>query len=642
MTIDIRARVTCNLGDVISASISDDYIQGSGLIKTKGSCQINGIVTPRTGDLVTFQYVKSGITRRIPRALRVLSSFADPFRKVTTIELGCKFTYLANLKDPLSWDAFNDPLNGDRDREEVNVVIVPIYARSLAQQCLDALGISGSVPLTNRFSIAEFDFSGGYVDVLSDLLVSESYCGYLDQNEQFQLIDLASAASSGPIVRTPDLIDVGPINFGDIPGDAVFVRYNTLKLKTPDGQEIPVTPNGIFTPQEDSRDNERPFGDDIAESVTKSSVLLTWQDPNGVKRSSVFPVLDASKQTTSYRLTAVRNDDGSIERKNLVTRRVVTETKSAYAVAGNVAVAYFSAGSSLGNVTVLTVTVETFSYDSRGNETRRDLIKTGNSLYEEGALGIPLSYDDGLVSVGNRNIDIERSITTSRTADRFTASTTQRFVTWPKTAYGQQAIAAASEFLDSRAEAQNLVDGLVGSGLFLLDTTSEVSSTGSRSQSGPLPADRVGENNVNTDDPDADPDSGYRTRGVSLTQIVTGDASSQNRIEFQLPYAPDDQFIRLIESLSPLRYTYKASSSDAPQKAKKFGDVQNRMLLGNRNGMNIQIEPEKLPSEPFAPLFVEAAGVIALYRVNAASWTIDASGIIASTDAMFWGTAGTT
>jgi hypothetical protein len=37
MAIDIRATVTCSLGTLISGSISDDYLQGNGLVKTKGS-----------------------------------------------------------------------------------------------------------------------------------------------------------------------------------------------------------------------------------------------------------------------------------------------------------------------------------------------------------------------------------------------------------------------------------------------------------------------------------------------------------------------------------------------------------------------------------------------------------------------------
>jgi hypothetical protein len=102
-----------------------------------------------------------------------------------------------------------------------------------------------------------------------------------------------------------------------------------------------------------------------------------------------------------------------------------------------------------------------------------------------------------------------------------------------------------------------------------------------------------------------------------------------------MPYAPDDVFTRV-------QGGYTATPSDAPQKANTFGRVQNRMLLGNRSGMNIQVAPEVLPSDPFAPVFVEAAGTINLYRLNGTSWTMDASGIVASSDAMFWGTSGKT
>ena len=76
MAIDIRATVSCSVGGtdvtLISASISDDYVQGTGLIKCKGSCEISGVITPAVGTAVTFSYTKSGVTRRIPRKLRVL------------------------------------------------------------------------------------------------------------------------------------------------------------------------------------------------------------------------------------------------------------------------------------------------------------------------------------------------------------------------------------------------------------------------------------------------------------------------------------------------------------------------------------------------------------------------------------------
>ncbi len=129
-----------------------------------------------------------------------------------------------------------------------------------------------------------------------------------------------------------------------------------------------------------------------------------------------------------------------------------------------------------------------------------------------------------------------------------------------------------------------------------------------------------------------DPDNGYKTSASSDLVLSLGSASSQRRIEFSLPYAPDDIFSR-----SGLVFT--STPSDASAKAKKFGIVQNRILLGTRQGMSIQVEPERIPSEPFAPLYIQARSLTALYRINGMSWVMDSNGIIASTDALYWGTA---
>ncbi len=102
MAIDIRAEVSCSLGTIISGSFADDYLQGNGLIKTRGEVVLDGTQTPVVGTEVTFTYAKGGTTYTLPRVLRVLSSFADPFRRTTTVQLGCKLTYLENRKPPVT------------------------------------------------------------------------------------------------------------------------------------------------------------------------------------------------------------------------------------------------------------------------------------------------------------------------------------------------------------------------------------------------------------------------------------------------------------------------------------------------------------------------------------------------------------
>ena len=241
--VDLRADIGCNLGEVISAEINDDYVQGVGLIKYSGSCVINGIITPAVGTLVDFSYTRPGGSPvAIPRRLRVLSFFADPYRRTTTVQLGCKLTYLSDLK-PKAEERIvkpkDDSQNDDYSEDDFEVITRPISASFAMSRCLSILQITASsIPLTNQFSVPKFDFSAGFVNVLSDLLVSENFCGYLDFNEVLQIINLDSDGGAGPVVVREDTVDVGDLNFGQLPGDAVTVAYDSLVLVPPEDEEL--------------------------------------------------------------------------------------------------------------------------------------------------------------------------------------------------------------------------------------------------------------------------------------------------------------------------------------------------------------------------------------------------------------------
>jgi hypothetical protein len=103
-----------------------------------------------------------------------------------------------------------------------------------------------------------------------------------------------------------------------------------------------------------------------------------------------------------------------------------------------------------------------------------------------------------------------------------------------------------------------------------------------------------------------------------------------------MPYAPDDTFS------GPSGGPFTATASDASAKANRYGRVQNRLLLGNRNGINLQLAPERLPAAPYSPLYVQASGLTAIYRANGTSWAFDSNGIVCSIDALFWAAVGGT
>jgi hypothetical protein len=607
MAIDIRATVTCSLGTLISGSISDDYIQGSGLIKTKGSVELSALITPAIGTVVTFSYVKGGVTRSIPRKLRVMSSFADPFRRTTKVELGCKLTYLSDLQEPVDWTAFDDPENAAYDEEDARIVTLPIYASSAMDKCLTELGITASSnPLTNKFSIPTFEFGGGYVSVLSDLLVSESYCGYLDTSEVLQVFNLDQDAGTGPVFTASDIVDLGPIGVGSLPGEAVTVSYSTLKLKDPD-------------PDADEED----INWERSVSSSPVSVLINY----GENESRVYTGVETTVDTTIYT---------TINDKEVPSKRIVEETRLNASVAGGLVQEYLENDLPFNSGSVQGRTEELFFYDDEGNEIGRQSLRYQSGLETYGSVGLPMVFSSGnfvvLPNPNNRYL-VERVVTIFKRAANYTRTEIYTYGLWNLSIPGQQAIASARDSFSLASQVESYILRTLQGGLVLLDSSFDTRFTGSLdSQERPSAADRINSSYAKG----GDPNNGWRTESTADLELAVGSATAQRRIELSMPYAPDDIFS------GPSGGPFTSTPSDAPAKANRYGRVQNRLLLGNRNGINLQLAPEKLPAAPYAPLYVQASGLTALYRANGTSWAFDSNGIICSVDALFWAAVGGT
>jgi hypothetical protein len=612
MAIDIRATVTCSLGTLISGSLSDDYLQGSGLVKTRGTCEISGLITPAVGTAVTFSYTKGGVTTSIPRKLRVLSSFADPFRRTTKVELGCKLTYLSDLQEPVVWTAFDDDENNDYTEEDQRIVTLPIHASSVMAKCLNELGITASSsPLTNKFSVAEFDFGPGYVQVLSDLLVSESYFGYLNTSEVLQIVSLDQDGGSGPVYTAADIVDLGPIGTGQLPGEAVTVSYSTLRLKDPN---------------------------DDQEQVER----LNWERQETVGTPTVYPVNYKQNQTRYY-----TGSDSSVTLSEYETIKTlngdfidvkIKETTTAYgpSIKGltSLASAYLTNDIEFNNVDIVySQNVIYFQYDSEGNPVSNTQYEYLNRATAFSGLEIPyvidgvgLVFDFALMLTGAK-------LTTYETAGNYTKQTETTYTWWPNTLSGQQGIAEAKETFATAVEVSTYLNSLEtsadtrdGSGLVYESQSISVSTRNSTTQGRPSDADRVNA----AYSKDGDPNNGWRTESKAELELALGSATAQRRIEFSMPYAPDDIFS------GPSGGPFTATPSDAAAKANRYGRVQNRLLLGNRSGVNLQLAPERLPVAPFSPLYLQADGLTALYRANGNQWAFDSNGIVCSTDALFW------
>ena len=797
MTVDIRANLTCSLGVVISGSIGDDYLQNNGLIKTQGSCEISGLITPQVGQKVIFSYNKEGLTRNIPRVLRVLSYFADPFRNTTKVELGCKLTYLSDLREALSQTAFSGGESSDASllgltKDDQEIITIPISAASIMVQCLGKLGITASsYPLTNQFSTQEFDLSSGYVQVLSDLLLSESYFGYLDTNEILQIVSLASDDKPGPVLTTGDLIDVSPIGVGQLPGDSVNVSYSSLKLKKPDIRKTQTT--DTLTEEEKTQKalEGRPVRvlpkfasgnlnfsfpsspQNGPESISKSGpggrLVDTPEDPEVRERRRINWELDevegeaqayyvpykkivtpgqppvslvqgygGSTYTTNYStygMISVENEStGENEEREVVVKRIAKNYGPAISIATPFAKAYLETGvSSFNNARIQTGGTNTlYEYYDGGNYTitTEEVFKT--MAEQVCSLGIDLAYplldDSGnilgqSVIVGDYGLmQTELIIRKNWTQGGATKQSEARYKRLMDTSHGQQAIASLRENIADAEDAINVLDYALSGGLILAEYTVQTKTTGEtvtgpkrkreneRGSSGTsggsylanLPAALEGRPSSASRNAEAYSKGGnaaldYGTSREASLELVSSSDTSERRTDFSMPYAPDDIFVRgpdlaqiqfsfdsswspqpwtwydatLVDSvwryfLNGVEYTfgfggpgstnrvrqvrntgaavvrYTSSPSDAMQKANTFGRVQNRLLLGNRSGISIQVAPDRMPAAPFDPLYIIAGSLSALYRTNGTQWAFDSQGIVCSTDALYWGVAGRT
>jgi hypothetical protein len=664
MGIDIRATTTCTLGTLISASISDDYIQGNGLIKTKGSCVISGLITPAIGTAVTFSYTKGGVTRTLPRKLRVLSSFADPFRRTTKVELGCKLTYLSDVSEPLKWDYTDDPENAAITEEDATIITVPIFASSIAAECIVRLGLSGGTGLTNSFSIAKFDFSSGYVSILSDLLLSECKVGYLDVDEVLQTIDISAAGGTGPVITSAQIIDVGSIGVGQLPGDAVTVSYSSLKLVNPE------TPPADPTEAENAQKEQNWEREEAIGATTTVQVSNPFfNDPSALLvpeylYSSIPEYYEYTYTPRSVTETAYDTLD-----------RVTTRTTTSYTILAAIAPSYIQHiagtgpvyGPGVGNAEYTTITTETFTYkvaapaiaptDEPPDGYQEIVLReqtvdepcirmfAGTQIYDiAGAANerFDYLYTNASRYIASKTVETPDAGTT-QAGTPCTKTVTETFQATGSTAKGQQALASA---LDKNKGNLDFYTGLAPGYLFAALT---LESTGTETQIStgrdiglqqrPSAADRINQANVKDGDPNPDPDNGWRTASTSEIEVAVGSPLATRRVTLSLPYAPDDRFIKMG---SPPSVTYGSVPSDAPAKARAYGAAQNRLLHGNRYGANFQMAPETLPSAPFAPFIVQANGLSALYRNNGTSWTLSADGVLVSTDALFWGAVGGT
>lgn len=666
-TVDIRAVSTCSLGELISASISDDFLDGSGLIRCKGTCEIKGTVTPALGSSVSFSWEGPHNSGSVPRTLYVIGYIADPFQNKTTVQLGCKLTMSQDFREDIKLNAWNDPLTEEEYSQlDEGIITLPISAQFVAEYCAAKLGVTGSFNLKSKFSIAAFDLSAGYYQVLSDLLASECQVGYMgNSGSALTVVNLNALPGGGIAVTADNVIDISPIGIGSVIAERVNVTYSSLKLVPPD------TSNQAVLKWEKDESTG------LLTTITIPNLIYPELPTNGTVQAPenfVYTYTPHSETTTEY------------DSLNRVTKRTTTEST----ILAELAPAYVQLKAPLysnvsttiqngslssattyytppqGSLPYTVVTIETFTYKTpappMGTEQALIAASSPPEGYEEVLEHITYTEEPKIKLIASTQI-YEAALTAQAYTFDYGTLNTERFIAEKtvetadygaeiggtqitKTFYdryrcagytqeGQQAIAAGilrgqngASFFPASAQA-------LLSGQFALKSLGrEINiSTGYKIglQQRPSSADR---NNINNTKGGS---SNYRTEAKSESILIgSGNGAS---VTFSLPYAPDDTFY-VINPGPPAVYGVSQATPSAESVARAYGTVQNRLRAGGRMGMNIVVPASDVPSGLYDGIGISAGGAAGAFAANGLTWTLNQEGAIGSVDALFIGGLG--
>jgi hypothetical protein len=656
MTVDIRAKVLCRLGttpvEVISGGWSDDHAQGTGLIRTRGEIILNGLHRPTLGQKVNLAYTKDGFAVRFPRSLRVLSAFTDPFRRQTTIQLGCLLTLRENLKGKTPEDrvaaTWDDNFKGnillvDIQCSKFGDATISISANYVATKCAEKLGVLpiGGFSLTNWYTVNEFDLSAGYAQVLSDLLVSESYIGYLNANENLVIKSLSRYTGTYTNINKNQIIDVSSINSGELPGTAVSASYSYKRFKKPEeldnaakqkrDWELDET---VGPPQVVNIDIRGGF---YSRVVIPTTTVLTEYD-----------VFDRAIRRTETKVNHVANSNSTYLKWHLepsidkpspgvisdLPDTSISITEFFYASPAEKLVPPLEPPPP-GACSALYSTRRLFDPERDSAVLRQVTTNYVTEMAVAGALNLP-QYS-GFIDLpgGGRTswtyhpllnpilpAEVVETLYETDEATGITKTTTTRQQARAFVQSGQQLGAVEAEYTVE----QGSPAGVVARSLSLINLGSEVSTRTDRFyglQRRPGLSER--NNDINEKDTVED---------VSDVVFVYGDASSENSIDYRVPYSPDDR-ITVNQGGA-----FLVSKSDAPVKAAQYAVAQNRLAFGHRNGFSLQLSPSDIPPYPLDLFRISASGNVAGYTCNGTSWSFDSTGIVCNTDALFLGAIG--
>ena len=649
MSVDPRAYAWCNLGPLAdgASSIADSHVQGSGVITTKGTINLAGIVRPAPGAVVELAYSDGqNWIARIPRRLRVLSSFANPLGgKTTSISVGCDLAYYEARKQPPD-SLTTRQANPDTPESVWRAAAPAIPASWLVGQILSALGlsVSGSIPLTNQYTRQEFDLTAGYVEELGKLAASEGYAVRMTTAGLVEFVSKDVPLGRSVLITEDDLIDLNPINTGDLAGDSVFAKYSSLKLTAPDNPSDNELQKRNWE-REESISAPQQYVHQWTEyrktPVYDENGNPTYRQRKDANGKPVFYVLGSSIENgieTTILGGAVLDQVFEIKAfqyKQIIGYITKTTTETTYDAWDRVSIRKTSTLGLWGleySETVYDYKIPASVAGAIDPKYKPDdysevLAERTTEWTPDGPLKTSVGYQQSYYDLRGSGFGSQYQSgyrETKYTRDKssgITKTVTTSLVPLISTTDGSETISrlrdAGNQVDDSR------LSEILATAKRLVSAGSETRIRTEREfglQRRPSEADRTASANQKAP----------TVETTAQTTWAVGSAATQTSVELSPPYVSDDRIIRSGSA-------YTVIKSDADQKALNYSRIENRLLLGHRNGVGLQLLPEMLPPGGIGLVFIRLNGCTAAFLVNGTTFNLDPQGVTATTDALFWG-----
>jgi len=625
--IDSRAVVTCSLGDVIQGGISDSYLQNAGLITTRGQVTIKGASTPDVGTEVTISFNEGGGAQKIKRNLQVLSAFADPFKDITEVSIGCPLTYAAGMQPAPSVDG-KAAFVSNRQLECLNgldksAFPPPIMAQDVFDYCISKLPFSGTATLENAYVMDEYDLSGGYVAAIGNLLLSESKCGYIDESGSLEVINLARVPAQTEQLTPNNIISISGVNSGELAPSIVLVPYIDKKLED-------------YEPDDAKWDEAETVETMVTQRIDyDGGFAISTHIPTVRSVTEYGDPIDLTDQCDLY-------EGGFGDLSNSVVGRTNSRTTSLGVSSPGYASALFSAGFTPATDRVGTLeTVETTSYDEKNRPILIQTLEYEPMFVYAGRLSLPWVIGESAVDLGNEAVLVQKTEVNIEYAGEAEVPTGLKAGQDPsewqvyerrvkrvyqasgRTQGGSQGTAEATT-----AEAFASTDAVIThinatAALVLVDVQLD-----SQKRYDPKGQQRPGESDRGVQAGTLD--GGGRT--VKFAELQFSNAGGGDRlVQYRPPHLPESYFNSAGDVVEQNTQAIAAT----------FGRVQHRLALGNRLGMNIQALASALNLAPYTGFSVQAQGYSGLFCTNSLSFTFSRDGIVASVDAAYIGAQGT-